>query len=70
MTKRRIMVGALLVAAAAFSIGATIFTRDWAVCIAHHGGTPCRESRDRAALAWGGLALNAISLVTNILDDE
>jgi hypothetical protein len=70
MTKRGILLGALIVAAVAFSIGASIFTRDWAICTSHHGGKDCREPRDRAVIAWVALASNAISLVTNILDDN
>lgn len=66
--KHHLVTGALIVAMVAFSMGAGIFQRDWQMCTEHHGGRECREPRDRAVLAWAGLAVNAVTLVTNILD--
>jgi hypothetical protein len=62
----RVVVGALVVSAAAFALGACIFTIDYITCKSSEVGVVCREPRNMAAATWGALATNALALATNV----
>ena len=67
--RAKILTGALLACLCGLSFGAVVFTADWMSCTTHKGGMACKEPRDTAAGAWVALAMNALALATNVMDD-